>query len=313
MNIQQLRCAIEVGKCGSISKAAERLYMNQPNLSRLIKGLEDEFNITLFSRTPSGVEVTNEGASFLAEAEQIIEKADAFERSFKGGAAARLTFKIAVPRVSYLADAFAAAVAGQKDTGGICVTYRECSNQDIINCVASLGYDMGIIRFPIEFEGRYRRQLAEKQLKAQELFTFRPVAAMSTRHPLAGRAQVGLDELAGYTALIHGDNYSVGFSDKETERFYSMQRCKNSITIFERGSQFDFLRGVPGTFMLVSPLPAQVLEVNGLVQLPLAADETGLFQDMLITRRSRRSTRFEQDFMSSLLDVERDIMTPFAI
>lgn len=274
MNIQQLRCAIEVGKCGSISKAAERLYMNQPNLSRLIKGLEDEFNITLFSRTPSGVEVTNEGASFLAEAEQIIEKADA---------------------------------------GGICVTYRECNNQDIINCVSSLGYDMGIIRFPIEFEGRYRRQLAEKQLKAQELFTFRPVAAMSARHPLAGRAQVGLDELAGYTALIHGDNYSVGFSDKETERFYSMQRCKNSITIFERGSQFDFLRGVPGTFMLVSPLPAQALEVNGLVQLPLAADETGLFQDMLITRRSRRSTRFEQDFMSSLLDVERDIMTPFAI
>ena len=65
--------------------------------------------------------------------------------------------------------------------------------------------------------------------------------------------------------------------------------------------------------MLVSPLPAQVLEVNGLVQLPLASDETGLFQDMLITRRSRRSTRFEQDFMSSLLDVERDIMTPFAI
>ena len=169
MNIQQLRCAIEVGKCGSISKAAERLYMNQPNLSRLIKGLEDEFNITLFSRTPSGVEVTNEGASFLAEAEQIIEKADAFERSFKGGAAARLTFKIAVPRVSYLADAFAAAVAGQKDAGGICVTYRECNNQDIINCVSSLGYDMGIIRFPIEFEGRYRRQLAEKQLKAQEI------------------------------------------------------------------------------------------------------------------------------------------------
>ena len=53
-------------------RGGERLYMNQPNLSRVIKALEEEFNITLFSRTASGVEVMNEGTAFLTEAERLV-------------------------------------------------------------------------------------------------------------------------------------------------------------------------------------------------------------------------------------------------
>jgi DNA-binding transcriptional LysR family regulator len=45
MNLQQIKYAIEVYKCGSISKAAEKLYMNQPNLSRIIMNLENEYGI----------------------------------------------------------------------------------------------------------------------------------------------------------------------------------------------------------------------------------------------------------------------------
>ena len=36
MNIQQLRCIVEIARVGSITKAAENLYMNQPNLSRTV-------------------------------------------------------------------------------------------------------------------------------------------------------------------------------------------------------------------------------------------------------------------------------------
>lgn len=51
MNIQQFRCTIEVRRCGSISRAAERLYMNRPNLIRLIKSPEEKFN-NIFSPAP---------------------------------------------------------------------------------------------------------------------------------------------------------------------------------------------------------------------------------------------------------------------
>ena len=307
MNIQQLRCAIEVWRCGSISRAAERLYMNQPNLSRVIKALEEEFNITLFSRTASGVEVTNEGTAFLTEAERLVGRNDEFEQAFKNGYSERLVFRMAVPRASYLAYAFSNALARH---GGdtLNVTYKETNNQDVINCVSALGYDLGVIRLPVEFAANYKKQLAEKQLKAQEILTFRFVAVMSRGHALAGRESVRMADLAQHTALVHGDNYSVNFSDKWTDQLYKTGVYQKSVTLFERGSQFDFLRNVPDTFMLVSPLPPDILAANDLVQIPLSENETGLFEDVVITRRFRRETVFEQAFMNSLLDVEHDIM-----
>ena len=51
MNLTHLKYALEVEKTGSITKAAENLFMGQPNLSRVIKDLEDETGIRIFSRT----------------------------------------------------------------------------------------------------------------------------------------------------------------------------------------------------------------------------------------------------------------------
>ena len=309
MNYQQLRCAVEVWKCGSISKAAERLYMNQPNLSRLIKALEEEFQITLFSRTASGVEVTNEGSVFLREAERVVESAESFERCFKNSRNDQFTFQIAVPRVSYLASAFSSALLDSSQLGSLRVTYREGNNRDIINCVSSLGYDLGIIRFPIDFETTYKKELAEKQMKFQEVLTFRFVVLMSRSHPLAKREQLRFSDLSPYTILIHGDNYSVRFSDKETDQLYKTHIIKNEITIFDRGVQFDFLRTIPGTFMLVSPVPQCVLDANDLVQIRLSDNEVGLFEDLLISQRSRHYTDFEKNFIRCLMETERGIMS----
>ena len=55
MNILHLKYAVEVAKTRSISKAAENLYMGQPNLSRAIKELEESLGITIFRRTTKGI------------------------------------------------------------------------------------------------------------------------------------------------------------------------------------------------------------------------------------------------------------------
>ena len=65
MNILHLKYAVEVAKAGSLSKAAEALYMNQPNLSRAIKELEASLGITLFVRSARGMVPTPEGEEFL--------------------------------------------------------------------------------------------------------------------------------------------------------------------------------------------------------------------------------------------------------
>ena len=61
MTLQQLIYVSMVERCGSFSKAAQKLYVSQPSVSNLVHGLEEELHITIFQRTPSGVVITNEG------------------------------------------------------------------------------------------------------------------------------------------------------------------------------------------------------------------------------------------------------------
>ena len=61
MNILHLKYAVEVAKTKSISKAAENLYMGQPNLSRAIKELEESLGIIIFERNTKGITVTPDG------------------------------------------------------------------------------------------------------------------------------------------------------------------------------------------------------------------------------------------------------------
>lgn len=308
MNIQQLKNVIEVWKCGSISKAAKHLYMNQPNLSRTITSLEEEFNITIFSRTSAGVEPTHDGLQFLRQAERIVADIDEFEHNFKGGGSEELGFKIAVPRVSYLANAFSQAVSDNAGEKILNIEYMEASNEEIINRVLFHGYDLGIIRFPIEFESDYKKRLVEMQLRFQELFTFRFVATMSRQHPLAEKKLLNLSDLKSYIILTHGDNRSVNFSDKETDSLYMADISDNSIMLFERGSQFDFLRNIKGSYMLVSPLPKDVLQANDLVQIPISEQDVGLFVDLIITRKNRRYTEFERKLITHITEVQQQIM-----
>jgi len=72
MNLMQLKYAVEVAQTHSISKAAENLYMNQPNLSRAIKELEESLGVVLFNRSPKGITLTREGEEFLVYAQRIL-------------------------------------------------------------------------------------------------------------------------------------------------------------------------------------------------------------------------------------------------
>lgn len=62
----------EIAKTGSLNKAAENLYMGQPNLSRAIKELESSLGITIFDRSAKGMVATAEGEEFLQYARKIL-------------------------------------------------------------------------------------------------------------------------------------------------------------------------------------------------------------------------------------------------
>ena len=169
--------------------------MNQPNISRLIKNLESEFGLTLFSRTSSGMVATRDGELFLMQAEKLVNNTDTFEHSFKHNEESTTSFRIALPRGSYLTKAFARTLNAVAEDHPVQVTFNETNNEEVIQCVSAQGYDVGIIRLPIEFESNYKKLLAEKQLKFQEIMVFRFVVVMHKDHPLANREYVHFSDL----------------------------------------------------------------------------------------------------------------------
>jgi len=72
MDLNHLRSFVAVAKFGHLTRAAESLHLSQPALSSHIKTLEEQFGVTLFERTPSGMALTPSGRRLLVEAEQII-------------------------------------------------------------------------------------------------------------------------------------------------------------------------------------------------------------------------------------------------
>ncbi len=107
MNLLHLKYAVEVSKTKSISKAAENLFMGQPNLSRAIRELEESLDIVIFERSTKGISVTEAGEEFLQYARRILSQVDEVEALYREGRNQKQRFSVCVPRASYFAQHFA--------------------------------------------------------------------------------------------------------------------------------------------------------------------------------------------------------------
>ena len=176
-NIQHLRYAVEVAKTGSISRAAENLFMGQPHLSKAIRELEEDMNITIFRRTPKGVEPTEQGEQFLEYARRILEQVDELESLYKPSGVKK--FSLSLPRASYAAFAFSEFAAALDDAEGLDVKYRETNSTQVLKNVGDGVSNLGILRCQREHEKYFLAALEERSLKYEPVWEFEYLALMS--------------------------------------------------------------------------------------------------------------------------------------
>ena len=70
MNITELRYLVAIMKWGSVSAAAKQLYAAQPNVSKALKNLEEEYGVRIFERSSTGMIPTEQGKRFIAQAQR---------------------------------------------------------------------------------------------------------------------------------------------------------------------------------------------------------------------------------------------------
>jgi DNA-binding transcriptional LysR family regulator len=98
IELRHLRYFVAVAQEGHITRAAERLGMQQPPLSQQIKALEQEIGVQLFRRKARGVELTEAGRTFLADAMSVLARVDeAVEATRRTAAGKQGRLRIGLP------------------------------------------------------------------------------------------------------------------------------------------------------------------------------------------------------------------------
>ena len=108
MTFQQLEYIVEISKCGSINKAAQKLFLSQSGISTAVRELENELGIRVLARSNRGVEFTPEGKEFLSYAVSLLEQKRGIESLYgeARNAAAPVRFSISCQRYPFAVDAF---------------------------------------------------------------------------------------------------------------------------------------------------------------------------------------------------------------
>ena len=89
MELRHLRYFVAVAEEENISRAARRLHVSQPPLSRQIRDLEDELGVPLLERSAKSVRLTGAGRKFLSEARAVLERADDAVKAARAAGAAQ--------------------------------------------------------------------------------------------------------------------------------------------------------------------------------------------------------------------------------
>lgn len=308
MNISNIKYILEIEKCGSITLASKRLFVAQPNLSKIVKEVESEYDITIFSRSPKGVKVTPEGQKFIQKLEEIQEKIDGLESDFLDFNKNRISAKIACPRASYVSYAFTRFIEKLDTNKTISIHFQETSTMTTINNLADFQYDLGIIRFEKQYEQPYFSLLDSKHIDYQLLMDFNFVLLCSKDSPLAEMKVITGEVLRDMIQIMHGDIKLPGGShagNMEDENAFNIMGRKR-IYVYERGSQFDLLHEIKSSYMWVSPMPESTLTQYGLVQRECNSLTTHMCDYLIFNKHHDRSKEVEQ-FINELHRVTKEI------
>ncbi|MFJ4171549.1 LysR family transcriptional regulator [Paenarthrobacter sp. NPDC089714] len=268
LTLQQLRYFIEVAAEGSISAAADLLYVAQPTMSAAMKDLETRVGRALLVRSARGVTLTEDGAEFLGYARQVVEQFALLEQRYLGRPPTRRLLGVSTQHYSFAVDAFVRMVKAS-EVAEYEFSLRESRTWDIIEDVRTLRSEVGIL-----YRNDFNRKVIDKLLRESglaftPLFLADPHIFISRKNPLAAKERATLDDLAGLPRLTfdQGANNSFYFA----EEILSTLSSKQEIRVSDRATIFNLMIGLHGYTISTGIISGQL--DPEIVAIPLDVDE----------------------------------------
>ena len=209
MDFRHVHAFIAIAEHLSLRKAARRLGVSQPALSRQVQQLEQELGLTLFVRHPDGIELTHHGTLMLDQARRVSEAAAEFadhvrtaESHKRGAVRLGITWGL-WETVNRIVAHHAAHAPGVAILGSDIVSSAQS------DALRHRRIDVGLARPPLD----------TRELHVERLFDEGVVAVLPAGHALAVRERVTLTELSDERLLLHDRDLAPGIYDKIFELY----------------------------------------------------------------------------------------------
>src|SRR5256714_4435881 len=185
MELRHLRYFVAVAENLNFTKAAAKLYLAQPSLTRQIHNLEDELGVRLLSRSKSRVELTEEGRSFLVDARRILalasESIQAVQRLSRGETGQLNIAYLSNVNFELLPETL---VAFRQTFPHIALNLFDMTPAEQFRALEARKIDLGFVGL--------RPSPPTRDLQWESIARHKTVVVLPVKHPLARKRQVSL-------------------------------------------------------------------------------------------------------------------------
>ena len=269
MTLNQLKYIIEIADTGSMTTAANNLFIAQPSLSKAVASLEKEMGITIFARSNRGVYLTEEGTKFLSYARQITEQTELLENEYKSAPPPKRVFSVSSQHYAFVVNAFVELVReyGREKYE---FTLRELKTAEIIEDVRTHRSDIGILYLSKFNHEVIKHILQTQEIRFEKLFTAKPHVFVSKTNPLVNKKSVTLDDLKSFPRLTYDQGIKNSFYF--AEELHITEDSPKNIVVSDRATLFNLLIGLDG-YTISSGVMSSDLNGDNIVAIPLKSDE----------------------------------------
>jgi DNA-binding transcriptional LysR family regulator len=288
MELRHLRYFLAVAEELHFTRAAKRLGIQQPPLSRQIRQLEQEIGAALFHRLTRGVELTESGALLVLEARRILQqlertKADVQKRArgesgdIKLGFAGATYFEPTIPRI---------VLEFRRRFPGVAISPVQSNTPWLVEALRTGEIDIAFIRPPVsDAEGLASAVVVEEPI----------VSVLPVSHRLASEASISLGSLARETFIFFPRSIGPGLYDA---LIAGCQRAGFSPRLGQDAPQLPAISPMVAAGFGVSLVPRSIQQIRteGAVYLPL--NDNSLTAPISLASRRDNASAAVRNFMA---------------